>query len=91
VSTDESTGFYVVNYNILQQKVDIIGAIDRVQKEILGNKNIFTRIKNRIESPKPAYNQEVPTKQLSKGGLFSKLSNDTKRDVGNGIFKRKRK
>jgi hypothetical protein len=80
-----------VNYNILQQKVDIIGAIDRVQKEILGNKNIFTRIKNRIESPKPAYNQEVPTKQLSKGGLFSKLSNDTKRDVGNGIFKRKRK
>jgi hypothetical protein len=32
VSTDESTGFYVVNYNILQQKVDIIGAIYKAQK-----------------------------------------------------------
>jgi hypothetical protein len=91
VSTDPSTGFYVVNYNILQQKVDIIGAIDRVQKEILGNKNIFTKLRNRIESPKPAYNQEVPTKQLSKGGLFSKLANNAKSDVGNTIFKRKRK
>ncbi len=91
VSTDPSTGFYIVNYNILQQKVDIIGAIDRVQKEILNNKNIFTRIKNRIESPKPAYNQEVPTKKLSKGTMFSKLSNDTKKDVGTNIFKRKRK
>ncbi len=91
VSTDPSTGFYIVNYNILQQKVDIIGAIDRVQKEILNNKNIFTRIKNRIESPKPAYNQEVPTKKLSKGVMFSKLSNDTKKDVGTNIFKRKRK
>jgi hypothetical protein len=91
VSTDESTGFYVVNYNILQQKVDIIGAIDRVQKEILGNKNIFTRIKNRIESPKPAYNQEVPTKKLTIGNKLSKLSNNVKKDVGNTIFKRKRK
>jgi prefoldin subunit 5 len=91
VSTDPSTGFYVVNYNILQQKIDIIGAIDRVQKEILGNKNIFTKLRNRIESPKPAYNQEVPTKQLSKGGLFSKLENNAKSDVGNTIFKRKRK
>jgi hypothetical protein len=91
VSTDESTGFYVVNYNILQQKVDIIGAIDRVQKEILGNKNIFTRIKNRIESPKPAYNQEVPTKKLTIGNKLSKLANNAKSDVGNTIFKRKRK
>ena len=91
VSIDESTGFYVVNYNILQQKVDIIGAIDRVQKEILGNKNIFTKLRNRIESPKPAYNQEVPTKKLTIGNKLSKLSNDTKRDVGTGIFKRKRK
>jgi hypothetical protein len=52
---------------------------------------LFAKIKNRIESPKPAYQNEVPTKKLSNGGLLSKLSNDTKRDVGTGIFKRKRK
>jgi hypothetical protein len=91
VSTDPSTGFYVVNYNILQQKIDIIGAIDRVQKEILGNKNIFTKLRNRIESPKPAYNQEVPTKKLTIGNKLSKLSNNVKKDIGNTIFKRKRK
>jgi hypothetical protein len=91
VSTDPSTGFYIVNYNLLQQKVDIIGAIDRAQKELLGNKNIFTKLRNRIESPKPAYNQEVPTKKLTIGNKLSKLSNDTKRDIGTGIFKRKRK
>jgi hypothetical protein len=91
VSTDPSTGFYIVNYNLLQQKVDIIGAIDRVQKEILGNKNIFTKLRNRIESPKPAYNQEVPTKKLTIGNKLSKLSNNVKKDIGNTIFKRKRK
>jgi len=91
VSTDPSTGYYVVNYNVLQQKVDIIGAIDRAQKEILGNKNIFTRIKNKIESPKPAYNQEVPTKKLTIGNKLSKLSNNIKKDIGNTIFKKKRK
>lgn len=91
VSTDPSTGYYVVNYNVLQQKVDIIGAIDRVQKEILGNKNIFTRIKNKIESPKPAYNQEVPTKKITIGNKLSKLSNNVKKDIGNTIFKKKRK
>jgi hypothetical protein len=80
-----------VNYNILQQKIDIIGAIDRVQKEILGNKNIFTKLRNRIESPKPAYNQEVPTKKLTIGNKLSKLSNNVKKDIGNTIFKRKRK
>jgi hypothetical protein len=91
ITTDPTTGFYIVNYNILQQKVDIVGGIDRIQKELTTGKGLFTKIKNRIESPKPAYQTEVPTKQLSKGGLFSKLSNDTKRDVGTGIFKRKRK
>jgi hypothetical protein len=91
VSTDPSTGYYVVNYNLLQQKVDIIGAIDRVQKEILGNKNIFTKLRNRIESPKPAYQTEVPTKKLTIGNRLSKLANNTKRDVGNTIFRKKRK
>jgi hypothetical protein len=91
VSTDESTGFYVVNYNILQQKVDIIGAIDKAQKGLLNNKNIFTKLRNRIESPKPAYTQEVPTKKLTIGNKLSKLANNAKSDVGNTIFKRKRK
>jgi hypothetical protein len=91
ISTDPSTGFYVVNYNLLQQKVDIIGAIDKAQKGLLNNKNIFTKLRNRIESPKPAYTQEVPTKKLTIGNKLSKLSNNTKRDVGNTIFKRKRK
>jgi hypothetical protein len=90
ISTDPSTGFYVVNYNLLQQKVDIIGAIDKAQKGLLNNKNIFTKLRNRIESPKPAYTQEVPTKKLTIGNKLSKLSNNTKRDVGNTIFKKKR-
>ena len=34
ITTDPATGFYVVNYNILQQKVDIVGGIDRIQKEL---------------------------------------------------------
>ena len=91
ISTDPSTGFYVVNYNLLQQKVDIIGAIDKAQKGLLNNKNIFTKLRNRIESPKPAYTQEVPTKKLTIGNKLSKLANNAKRDVGNTIFKRKRK
>jgi hypothetical protein len=91
VSTDPSTGYYVVNYNLLQEKVDIIGAIDRVRKEILGDKNIFTKLRNRIESPKPAYQTEVPTKKLTIGNRLSKLANNTKRDVGNTIFRKKRK
>jgi len=91
VSTDPSTGFYVVNYNILQQKVDIVGGIDRIQKELTSGKGLFTKIKNKIESPKPAYQTEVPTKKLTIGSKLSKLSNDSKKDVGNTIFKRKRK
>ena len=91
ITTDPATGFYIVNYNILQQKVDIVGGIDRIQKELAGSKGLFGKLRNRIESPKPAYQTEVPTKQLTIGNKLSKLSNNTKRDVGNTIFKRKRK
>jgi len=91
VSTDPATGFYIVNYNILQQKVDIVGGIDRIQKELAGGKGLFSKIKNKIESPKPAYQTEVATKKLTIGNKLSKLSNDSKKDVGNTIFKRKRK
>jgi prefoldin subunit 5 len=91
ISTDPSTGFYIVNYNILQQKVDIVGGIDRIQKELAGGKGLFAKLRNRIESPKPAYQTEVPTKKLTIGNKLSKLSNNTKRDVGNTIFRKKRK
>jgi hypothetical protein len=91
VSTDPSTGFYVVNYNILQQKVDIVGGIDRIQKELANSNGLLGKLKNRIESPKPAYQNEVPTKKLTIGNKLSRLSNDSKKDVGNTIFKRKRK
>ena len=91
VSTDPSTGFYVVNYNILQQKVDIVGGIDRIQKELAGGKGLFGKLRNRIESPKPAYQTEVPTKKLTIGNRLSKLTNNTKRDVGSTIFRKKRK
>ena len=91
VSTDPATGFYIVNYNILQQKVDIVGGIDRIQKELAGGKGLFGKIKNRIESPKPAYQTEVPSKKLTIGNKLSKLTNDSKKDVGNTIFKKKKK
>ena len=91
ITTDPATGFYVVNYNILQQKVDIVGGIDRIQKELAGGKGLFGKLRNRIESPKPAYQTEVPTKKLTIGNKLSKLANNTKKDVGNTIFKRKRK
>jgi hypothetical protein len=91
VSTDPSTGFYIVNYNILQQKVDIVGGIDRIQKELANSNGLLGKLKNRIESPKPAYQNEVPTKKLTIGNKLSRLSNDSKKDVGNTIFKRKRK
>lgn len=91
VTTDPSTGYYIVNYNLLQQKVDIIGSIDRIQKELAGGKGLFGKIKNVIESPKPAYLTETPTKQLTIGNKLSKLVNNTKIDVGNTIFKKKRK
>lgn len=90
ITTDPSTGFYIVNYNVLQQKVDIIGGIDRIQKELASGKGFIGKLKNRIESPKPAYQTEVPTKKLIIGNKLSKLSNNVKKDVGNSIFKKKR-
>lgn len=66
VSIDESTGFYVVNYNLLQQKVDIIGSIDKVQKELINSRGLLAKIQNRIESPKPAYLTEVSNSILKK-------------------------
>ena len=91
ITTDPSTGFYIVNYNVLQQKIDIIGAIDKIQKDLSNGKGLFAKIKNRIESPKPAYLTEVPTKKLTIGNKFSKLSNNVTKDVGNAIFKKKRR
>jgi hypothetical protein len=91
ITTDPSTGFYIVNYNVLQQKVDIIGGIDRIQKDLSNGKGLFAKIKNRIESPKPAYLTEVPTKKLTIGNKLSKLSNNVTKDVGNTIFKKKRR
>lgn len=91
ITTDPSTGFYVVNYNILQQKIDIIGAIDKIQRDLSNGRGLFAKIKNRIESPKPAYQNEVPTKKLTIGNRLSKLTNTTQRDVGNTIFRKKRK
>jgi hypothetical protein len=90
ITTDPSTGFYIVNYNVLQQKIDIIGAIDKIQKDLSNGKGLFAKIKNRIESPKPAYLTEIPTKKLTIGNKFSKLSNNVTKDVGNAIFKKKR-
>jgi hypothetical protein len=91
ITTDPSTGFYIVNYNVLQQKIDIIGAIDKIQKDLSNGKGLFAKIKNRIESPKPAYLIEVPTKKLTIGNKLSKLSNNVTKDVGNAIFKKKRR
>lgn len=91
VSTDSSTGYYIVNYNALQQKIDIIGAIDKIQKDLSNGKGLFAKLKNKIESPKPAYLTEVPTKKLTIGNKLSKLSNNVKKDVGNSIFKKKRR
>jgi hypothetical protein len=91
VSIDPSTGFYIVNYNLLQQKVDIIGSIDKIQKELVSGRGLIKKLRNVIESPKPAYLTEVPTKKLTIGNKLSKLANNTKRDIGNTIFKRKRK
>ena len=64
--------------------------IDRIQKELAGGKGLFGKLRNRIESPKPAYQTEVPTKKLTIGSKLSKLSNNVKKDVGNSIFKKKR-
>lgn len=91
VTTDPSTGYYIVNYNVLQQKVDIIGEIEKIQKDLSNGRGLFKKIRNVIESPKPAYLTEVPTKKLTIDNKLSKLANNTKRDVGSSIFKRKRK
>jgi len=64
---------------------------DKIQKDLSNGKGLFAKLKNKIESPKPAYLTEVPTKKLTIGNKLSKLSNNVKKDVGNSIFKKKRR
>jgi hypothetical protein len=91
VSVDSKTGFYVVDYNILQQKVDIVGAIEKAKndynKGIVG-KSLFGRVS---VTAKPEYQNDLPTKKLMTGGKLNKLNNNIKRDVGNTIFKKIKK
>ena len=70
-------------YNNIQNDSFVINGYDK--------EYTMEKIKNRIESPKPAYQNEVPTKKITIGNKLSKLANNTKSDVGNTIFKRKRK
>ncbi len=91
VSVDSKTGFYVVDYNILQQKVDIVGAIEKAKndynKGIVG-KSLFGRVS---VTAKPEYQNDLPTKKLLIGSKLNKLNNNIKRDVGSTIFKKLRK
>jgi hypothetical protein len=49
VSIDKETGYYVVNYELLQQKIDIIGAIKKIQSDINSKDKGFSKIfKSRI-------------------------------------------
>ena len=91
VSTDAKTGFYIVDYNTLQQKVDIINAIEKAKdnynKGLVG-KSLFGRVSI---TAKPEYENTTPTKKLMFGGKLNKLDNNIKRDVGNTIFKKIKK
>jgi hypothetical protein len=91
VSTDAKTGFYIVDYNILQQKVDIINAIEKAKdnynKGLVG-KSLFGKLSI---TAKPEYENTTPSKKLMFGGKLNKLDNNIKRDVGNTIFKKIKK
>lgn len=44
VSLDNETGYYVVNYQLLQEKIDIIGQIKKIQSDINSKSGGFSKI-----------------------------------------------
>lgn len=54
VSIDKETGFYVIDYNALQEKVDIVGEMKKIKNNIDSDTGGFTKLfKAKILTPSP--------------------------------------
>lgn len=107
VTLDTETGYYVVNYELLQQKIDIIGAIKKIQSDINSKEGGFSKIfKSRIfgkrnvefELENPLIKQRDDSKSLTDKLTISKNNkrkfgtiNIDKQTPNNPLFKLRNK
>jgi hypothetical protein len=82
VSIDKETGYYVIDYNGLQQKIDIIGAMKTIQSNINLKTGGFSKLfKAKILRPEPVLEfdniNKIPTDQSI---IKSKILNETQLD-----------
>jgi hypothetical protein len=82
VSVDKETGYYVIDYNGLQQKIDIIGAMKTIQSNINLKTGGFSKLfKAKILRPEPVLEfdniNKIPTDQSI---IKSKILNENQLD-----------